>query len=52
LAPGLKGGDTVYAGSYAGGSENGRFAVISARGTHATAKGAAAAVPTTLPFAR
>ncbi len=36
VAPGLKGGDTIYTGSYAGGGENGRFAVISARGTNAT----------------
>jgi hypothetical protein len=36
VAPGAKGADTVYAGSYAGGVESGRFAAISARGTHAT----------------
>lgn len=36
VAPGLKGGDTIYSGSYAGGGESGRFAVISTRGTLAT----------------
>lgn len=50
LAPGLKGGDTVYAGSYAGGSENGRFAVISARGTHATLIAFSSAAPARVYF--
>ena len=50
VAPGLKGGDTIYTGSYAGGGESGRFAVISARGTHATLIAYSSASPARVYF--